>query len=217
METDIRESKRTYNVARGQYPLALELLQHANLGSSARILDVGAGMGEFSALLAEQGFSMACIDGTKRCYEHLVREGFESYQLDLEEESLPFAEGSFDAVVSLEVIEHLWNTDHYLREIWRVLKPGGYFVCTTPNYNNWRYRLNALLGRVERFTYKSRHKKFFTARSFPRQFQPYFRAEELLGFGWLPRVKKHFINKRAMNLLSMQVGVLCRKTNEKTV
>ncbi|MBI3902342.1 MAG: class I SAM-dependent methyltransferase [Nitrosomonadales bacterium] len=46
---------------------------------------------------------------------------------------LPYADASFDTVLSFQVIEHIRDTGSYLSEIRRVLKPGGIFVCATPD------------------------------------------------------------------------------------
>ena len=205
------ESKRAYNVTRGQYSLAMALLKNSELGSNAKVLDIGAGMGEFASILTNKGFQVVCTDGAKHCHEHLLKNGFQSNLVDLEIEKLPFSGESFDLVVSIEVIEHLWNTEQYLSEIKRVLKPGGYFICTTPNYNHWRFRFDTLLGRFERFTYRSRHKKFYTTRSLPRELCEYFSIKKQLGLGWLPKTGIQFITRYFQNFLSVHTGVLCKK------
>ena len=51
-------------------------------------------------------------------------------------ESLPFVDESFDLIVCLWVLEHLNNPGATLREVRRVLRPGGHFVFLTPNMRN---------------------------------------------------------------------------------
>lgn len=51
-------------------------------------------------------------------------------------QNLPFADESFDAVITCETIEHLPNPEQALREMWRVSKPDGMLYLTTPNYMN---------------------------------------------------------------------------------
>jgi SAM-dependent methyltransferase len=46
-----------------------------------------------------------------------------------------FPDAYFDAVVSVEVMEHVHDLHGYLRDIWRLLRPGGTFVWTTPSGN----------------------------------------------------------------------------------
>jgi SAM-dependent methyltransferase len=50
---------------------------------------------------------------------------------------LPFADGSFDIVISDNVLEHLREPIHAIREVHRVLRPGGLFLAKTPN--RWHY------------------------------------------------------------------------------
>lgn len=49
----------------------------------------------------------------------------------------PFKNDFFDVIVSIEVMEHVENLDKYLKDIYRLLKPGGIFVWTTPCANNF--------------------------------------------------------------------------------
>lgn len=52
-------------------------------------------------------------------------------------EPLPFADGHFDIVVSMDVIEHVPDPGPWLVEVMRVLRPGGLIFLTTPNYASW--------------------------------------------------------------------------------
>lgn len=60
------------------------------------------------------------------------------------EKKLPYQDGTFDVVTATEVIEHLEDFRAILREIYRVLKPGGVCVLSTPNILNLNSRLRNL-------------------------------------------------------------------------
>lgn len=59
---------------------------------------------------------------------------------------LPYASGEFDVVHSNQVIEHLRNTDGFLREIRRVLQPSGYALVSTNNLASWHNVFSLVLG-----------------------------------------------------------------------
>lgn len=65
---------------------------------------------------------------------------------DLNHSRLPFPSDYCDLVLAGEVIEHLHNPDNFLREINRVLKPGGDLILSTPNMASWFNRLMLLFG-----------------------------------------------------------------------
>jgi 2-polyprenyl-3-methyl-5-hydroxy-6-metoxy-1,4-benzoquinol methylase len=59
-------------------------------------------------------------------------------------EPLPYDGASFDVIVSAEVIEHLENPRFVAREMFRLLRPGGALLLTTPNNESWRSLLSLL-------------------------------------------------------------------------
>lgn len=69
-----------------------------------------------------------------------------TFQGDLNKE-FPIGELRFDVILASQIIEHLWNTDGFLKEIYRYLKPTGYAIISTPNLSAWHNRLYLLLGK----------------------------------------------------------------------
>jgi 2-polyprenyl-3-methyl-5-hydroxy-6-metoxy-1,4-benzoquinol methylase len=71
---------------------------------------------------------------------------------------LPFADDYADVVMAGEIIEHIVDTEGFLREIHRVLRPGGALVLSTPNILWWKHRLALLAGRYpEALDYRLRY------------------------------------------------------------
>jgi SAM-dependent methyltransferase len=112
----------------------LAILDLATPRPGATLLDLGCGDGEFTARLARRvqparTLGLELIEPLAAAAE---ARGIEVHRADLAER-LPFADGEIDVVHSNQVIEHLPFTDHFMREIRRVLKPGGYAVISTNN------------------------------------------------------------------------------------
>lgn len=125
----------------------LELLADVDW-SSARFVDVGAGRGHFVRLVAERlrarGFEPR--DRIFAC--DLVPGSFEVADVDCrpigDGGRLPFGDGEFDAIVSIEVVEHVEDPFLFWRELARIAKPGATIVVTTPNVLNVNSRLRTL-------------------------------------------------------------------------
>lgn len=106
-------------------------------------LDVGSGSGVLIDRITRQ------FPVTARACDYrgdlLLVEGVSVDVVNLNAEPLPYPDGSFDVVTCTEVIEHLEHYRAALREMARVLRPGGVLVITTPNVLNLRSRLRYLL------------------------------------------------------------------------
>lgn len=71
---------------------------------------------------------------------------------------LPFPDASFDAVLAGEIIEHVVDTETFLQEVGRILRPGGGVVLSTPNVLWLKHRLSVLRGRYpECLDYRQRY------------------------------------------------------------
>jgi 2-polyprenyl-3-methyl-5-hydroxy-6-metoxy-1,4-benzoquinol methylase len=108
-----------------------------NLPKGARVLDAPCGSGALTVALAQQGFSATGADLDSEAAT-LLGPSFTQANLDA---ALPWPNERFDAVFCTEGIEHLENHFSFLREISRVLKPGGCLILTTPNITALRSRV----------------------------------------------------------------------------
>jgi SAM-dependent methyltransferase len=112
----------------------------------ARILDLGCGDGAAASLAAQRnpghhliGFdwSAGALGRARRLGLTVVRSGVDP---------IPVASCSVDVVIMSELIEHLVDTDSALDEVFRVLRPGGSLLLSTPNLAAWYNRGLVLLG-----------------------------------------------------------------------
>ena len=98
------------------------------------VLDAGCGVGYGSAFLAREASRVLGVDRDEGAIAyarvHYLVPGVEFRVGDLVDLDLPDA--SFDVVCSFETIEHLADVDAYLREMTRVLRPGGAYLVSTP-------------------------------------------------------------------------------------
>lgn len=117
-----------------------------------RLLDIGCGDGSFSVILKDFAKEVYGIDIAKTAVETSKKKGIKAVQVDIDEEGFPFENNYFDAVFAGEIIEHLHDTDNILDEIYRVSKPKGLCVITTPNLAAWYNRFLLLLGFQPHFT-----------------------------------------------------------------
>ena len=98
---------------------------------------------------------------------------------DINLEILPWRNDFFDAVSAWQVIEHLENPHHFIREVNRVLKPGGIFFLSTPNIFNIFNRLIFLKsGDMPRWQEKNDHIALFPKGVFKKTVLKYFDLAE---------------------------------------
>lgn len=122
---------------------AMELvLAEPGCHSWTRHLDIGAGHGELIKrmrdVLKVQSSVCDYTDALMKLPDQKVDIA------NLNHEPLPYADAIFDVVTATEVIEHLEDYRQVLREIYRVLKPGGVCILSTPNVLNLNSRLRYL-------------------------------------------------------------------------
>ncbi len=112
----------------------LNFVKHLFAGKS--VLDAGCGVGYGSQFIARHGARRVLgVDISAETIAY-AQEHYREANLDfcvMDCADLALADGAFDMVCSLELIEHLPDPDRYLSEIARVLKPDGLYFMSTPN------------------------------------------------------------------------------------
>jgi len=136
-----------FRLHRHRFTALLAALRH---DAASEVLEIGATPGQFTAMLVDAGYRVSAIDLFPEERAALWRSlGVEIQFCNLDEQPLPFASGRFDAVIFSEVIEHLAGSPlPALREMVRVLRPGGRLILTTPNQLYLKSRLRTLLDIV---------------------------------------------------------------------
>jgi SAM-dependent methyltransferase len=112
-------------------------------GTPIRILDYGCGRGTVVKLLRDQGFDCCGCDAfvqmTLAPRDYLLDPSwFGTVIREMDSGLIPFPAESFDIVLNNQVMEHVENMDLALREIDRVLKPGGRVLSLFPDRSVWR-------------------------------------------------------------------------------
>jgi 2-polyprenyl-3-methyl-5-hydroxy-6-metoxy-1,4-benzoquinol methylase len=131
-----------------------------------RLLDVGCGSGYLAKLLKARvpGLVIHGMDVSTLALERARHHLDQVWHVDIDKAELPVPSTHYDTVTCVEVLEHLYDPDHALREIARVLTPSGHTVITVPNLAYWRYRLELLWGRVPQPAMDPRHLHQFDQR-----------------------------------------------------
>ncbi len=124
-----------FNYSRRRLETLLDRLLPAR-GDGLRLLDVGCGTGHHLARARARGFVLAGVDGSEEMLEQAARACPEAELQRSDVEALPFPAGSFDVVLSIEVLRYLPDARACTRELARVVRAGGTCLATaSPLFN----------------------------------------------------------------------------------
>ena len=140
VEDRIRPSRWQYDyltLSRLSHDVEALVREAPRAAAGARALDLGADKSPYRDLLQSRGYEVRTLD--------ITRDGGADYAGTAEATGLPDA--SFDLVLCTQVIEHCMNPWAAVREIHRILKPGGYLVVSAPHVwffhphptDHWRF------------------------------------------------------------------------------
>ena len=131
------------------------------LTSEGKVLDVGCGDGLLLQMLSEQGIQAHGVDISEVAVRVCTQKGFMVSKNDFTTDPLPFGDGTFDTVIALDVLEHVYNPEKLLSEMNRVAKSA--IVISVPNFGSLPARIQVLFGRVpENNTPNKGHLYWFT-------------------------------------------------------
>lgn len=174
-ETRLQEIQNVsdYQMIHERHRIFPELFENRN---HKNILDISAGVGVVANRIKEKyNAELLCNDLSPKALSILNKNGHKTISFDLDEnkKTYPLPNAEFDAVISLATIEHILDIDHFLSEINRILKDGGYLYISAPNYSGLTYLLPFIksgktfhdpLKKEDKYEFYS-HVKYFTYRT----------------------------------------------------
>jgi len=119
--------------------IVMEILAHHNL-RSGKLLDIGCGVGALVALAGKKGWDAVGMDPSPKAVE-LAKQVLDLDILQTYLGDTQFEPETFDVVVLLAVLEHSFDPVSIMKNVWQILKPGGWVIASTPNLDNLSYHL----------------------------------------------------------------------------
>ena len=146
----------------------LDLLARAGVPADGKLLEIGCGAGNFLVRAADRGFEVTGLEyspfAAERARQNL---GGRGRVLHGEITVLAAESNAYDVCVLCDVIEHVRDPGAFLREIIRLLRPGGSLLVVTPSLDSWSARV---LG-SRWMEYKAEHLYYFTPGTITRLLQ----------------------------------------------
>jgi SAM-dependent methyltransferase len=164
-----------------------------------KLLDVGCGDGSFTIPLADNFKKVVAIDVQQNFLDSFKAKvlGTDKFEiLNMSAEKMDFENNTFDAIITIETIEHIPDLQKAASEFYRVLKPGGELIITCPNrlfpFENHGMRIGKreFHTRIPLLTYfPFLHSKYslarvFTVSSLHKLFVPIGFKKEKIDFIW---------------------------------
>lgn len=129
----MKEFKIDANAAKNTHRVVADLLCEEK--NCRTVLDIPCGAGAFAGMMSGSGITVYSAD-CENLFE--LKEGH--FDIADMNKPFPYRDGQFDAVVSIDGIEHIENPFNFIRECRRVLRPGGSCIISTPNISSFRSR-----------------------------------------------------------------------------
>ena len=181
-------------------PAVLGLLE--DLPPGGKVLDAGCGNGVLAGQMIARGFAVTGLDisesGIKICKQSYPGGTFHAASL-CDPGVRAITGDGYDAVIAVEVIEHVYAPDRMLANCRAVLRDGGVLVITAPYHGYLKNAVLALSGRMDQHLQPGRtggHIKFWSRRTLPAALKAAgFEVVRFRGYGRIPYLWKSMIYK----------------------
>lgn len=159
--------------------LIFKILKKYNIGTDKKILDYGCGSGFLVGQFQRVGYDTHGADVSKEAIEFGTQKGIRNLSV-INGINTNFPDSNFDLILAMDVVEHIKEDNLAVKDLERLLKPGGYIIITVPAYQwMWglqdevahhfrRYTMGSLLNLVKNHPLLSVLKKtYFNTFLFP--------------------------------------------------
>jgi 2-polyprenyl-3-methyl-5-hydroxy-6-metoxy-1,4-benzoquinol methylase len=139
-------------------------------GKKLRVLDLGCGNGSLSNAIGRQGYEVVGIEESAQGVEIATKSFPDCHFIQASIYDLPYdaLPNSFDAVISVEVIEHLFYPRQLVRAAKKCLKPNGILIITTPYHGYFKNFVLSVSGKMDAHLHAlwdGGHIKFFSVKT----------------------------------------------------
>jgi len=150
--TDLAELIRQHPWWQARARLAVRLLATLDTSPPASILDAGCGWGVTLATLEAAGYQTTGLDVSRRILRYLDTPQRRLIEADLSQPSPEHARAAFDAVLALDVIEHIDDDRAAVASLGDLVKPGGYVIVSVPALPDLYSEFDRVQGHRRRYT-----------------------------------------------------------------
>ncbi len=167
--------------------------------SKSLVLDIASGIGYGAKILSKNAKKVMGVDIDKKTV-YLANKRYGSNNVEFiwgDAQKIPLSKKSVDNAVTIETIEHLKNPKKFVKELYRVLKPKGFVILSTPNgeYKEEKGQF---------------HEKEYSLKELESILKPQFKIMKELGVRWSDRVEKRnkeMKDKRKKKLFNLLIRI----------
>ena len=181
----------------------VKALEHARstklVGRKLRVFDAGCGNGYVAGQLIKSGFDVSGCDASQKGIEE-ARKSNPTGNFEVSsvyDDLLSKFGGNWDVVISSEVVEHLYDPRCFVRQVNKLLVPGGTLIITTPYHGYFKNLVLALSGKMDKhFTalWDGGHIKFWSFSTLSRLLDEQgFSGFKFYGAGRVPFLWKSMV------------------------